>query len=170
MLSFMTENNFDIGPGNSLCCDFKNGYSFVLFYSTKCQHCGVAQEIFKYLSDTVVGCEFGMVNLDENKRLISLCNETTLKIEFVPLLVFFANGTAYMMYSGPLQESNIRQFIEQVAYQYAEEHNNSMEISDRKTLINDIDGCNINDESCKLDYKKKLSGVYCTLKEAYSNR
>lgn len=170
MIRFMHTNDFGISGDGGLLNNIQSGYSFILFYSTRCKHCEVAKQIFAYLGDTVVGCEFGQVNLDENQQLISLCNQTTLKIEYVPLLVFFANGKAYMMYSGPLQEANIRQFIEQVAFAYANENNNSMEIGDKKTMLSDFEGCHMEDEKCKQDYVKRQTGCYVTMKEAYSNR
>lgn len=169
VLRFMNARDFDVGRDGSLVHNINQGYSLILFYSTQCKHCKVAQEIFKYLNDTVVGCEFGMVNLDTNKSLIATCNKSNLPLEYVPLLVFFANGKAYMMYSGPIKENNIRQFIEQVAAAYADEYNQRGD-ANQKTMISDFEGCSMDDEVCKQDYVKRQQGCYVTLKEAYSNR
>lgn len=167
ILRFLKANNFRVGADKSLLSDITSGYSLVLFYSTKCPHCATAQHIFKYLSDTVIGCDFAMINIDENRAIIQTCKQSVLPIEYVPLLVFFANGKAYMMYSGPLKEGNIRQFIEQVATAYAEEYKNS---SEQRTLIEDFEGCSMDDQKCKDDYVKRQRGCYVTMKEAYSNK
>jgi len=168
-MHFMTSQNFTCDNDGTLTHNLRDqGYSLILFHSTQCQHCDKAKSIFRHLADTVVGCEFGMINLDTNKGVIATCNKSNLKLEYVPLLVFFAKGRAYMMYSGPLNESNIRQFIEQVAFAYAEEYNKRP--SNQRTLISDVEGCAMDDEVCKEDYIKKQQGVYRTLKEAYSNK
>ena len=166
----MKTGDFSTDANKSLMSSIKDGYSLVLFHSTRCPHCESARRILTRLNDTVVGCEFGMINLDENRGIISTANKSNLKIEYVPLFVFFANGTAYMMYAGPLDEGNIRQFIEQVAQAYADEYTSNNRGGDRRTLIEDFEGCDVNDEVCKADYVKRQQGCYVTMAEAYSNR
>ena len=94
--------------------------------------------------------------------------KSVLPLEYVPLLVFFANGKAYMMYSGPLKDKNIRQFIEQVAASYSEEFQHKP--TSQRTLVDDVEGCSIDDQQCKDDYVKRQRGCYVTMKEAYSNK
>lgn len=167
-IRFMKTSNFSVDSNKSLTSSIKDGYSLVLFHSTRCPHCGTARNILARLNETVVGCEFGMINLDENKGIIQTAAKSNLKIEYVPLFVFFANGTAYMMYAGPLDEGNIRQFIEQVAQAYADEY--TSDGGDQRTLIDNFEGCDVNDEVCKADYVKRQQGCYVTMAEAYSNR
>lgn len=167
-LRFMKAEDFRVGNDNSLLHTINNGYSLILFYSNQCPHCDTAIDIFKYLQRTVAGCEFGMINIDENKSIISTMKKSVLPLEYVPLLVFFANGKAYMMYSGPLKDANIRQFIEQVAASYSEEY--QQKPSSQRTLIDDFEGCSMDDQQCKDDYVKRQRGCYVTMKEAYSNK
>jgi thioredoxin-like negative regulator of GroEL len=164
---FMSSSDFGVGRDGSLLHNIQSGYSLVLFYSTQCPHCAAAQDIFKELNKTVIGCKFAMINIDNNKNIIQICKQSILPIEYVPLLVFFANGKAYMMYSGPLREQNIRQFIEQVATAYAEEYSSN---DGQKTFIENFEGCGIDDQQCKEDYVKRQRGCYVTMKEAYSNK
>mgnify|MGYP006081035413 CR=1 FL=1 len=168
-LRFMTSDAFSVGRDNSLHHDIDTGYSLILFYSTQCPHCQSAIDIFKHLHKTVAGCEFGMINIDDNKGIISTMKKSVLPLEYVPLLVFFANGKAYMMYSGPLKDANIRQFIEQVAASYNEENNNSRS-GTQHTLIDEFEGCAMDDTQCKDDYVKRQRGCYVTMKEAYANK
>ena len=166
-VKFLTTNDFNVSNrtlGNSIT----SGYSLILFHSSRCPHCKLAQEIVAHLSDTVVGCEFGMINLDDNKGVIRLAAQSNLKLEYVPLLVFFANGKAYMMYAGPLNEGNVRQFIEQVARAFAEEYSSGD--PNGRTLIDGVDGCALDDEVCKDDYVKRQRGCYVTMKEAYGGK
>jgi thioredoxin-like negative regulator of GroEL len=166
-VKFLTTNDFNVSNrtlGNSIT----SGYSLILFHSNRCPHCKLAQNIVAHLSDTVVGCEFGMINLDDNKGVIRLAAQSNLKLEYVPLLVFFANGKAYMMYAGPLNEGNVRQFIEQVARAFAEEYSSGD--PNGRTLIDGVDGCALDDEVCKDDYVKRQRGCYVPMKEAYGGK
>jgi thioredoxin-like negative regulator of GroEL len=167
-VKFLTTNDFNVS-NRTLENSFVSGYSLILFHSSRCPHCKLAQEIVAHLSDTVVGCEFGMINLDDNKGVIRLAAQSNLKLEYVPLLVFFANGKAYMMYAGPLNEGNVRQFIEQVARAFAEEYSSSGDPNGR-TLIDGVDGCALDDEVCKDDYVKRQRGCYVPMKEAYGGK
>jgi thioredoxin-like negative regulator of GroEL len=166
-VKFLTTNDFNVS-NRTLENSFVSGYSLILFHSSRCPHCKLAQEIVAHLSDTVVGCEFGMINLDDNKGVIRLAAQSNLKLEYVPLLVFFANGKAYMMYAGPLNEGNVRQFIEQVARAFAEEYSSGD--PNGRTLIDGVDGCALDDEVCKDDYVKRQRGCYVTMKEAYGGK
>jgi thioredoxin-like negative regulator of GroEL len=166
-IRFMKTTDFSVDSNKSLVSSIKDGYSLILFHSTRCPHCNNAREILSRLNETVVGCKFGMINLDEQKGIVSTANKSNLKIEYVPLFVFFANGTAYMMYAGPLDEGNIRQFIEQVAQSYADEYTDTG--GEQRTLIDNFEGCNVNDEVCKADYVKRQQGCYVTMAEAYGN-
>jgi thiol-disulfide isomerase/thioredoxin len=165
-VKFLTTEDFSLA-GQTLSNGISHGYSLILFFSNRCPHCSMAQNILSHLSDTVVGCEFGMINLDENKGVIRTAAKSNLKLEYVPLLVFFANGKAYMMYAGPLDEGNVRQFIEQVASAYAEEYSSRKGDPNGRTLIDDVEGCDLNDEVCKADYVKRQMGCYVTMREAY---
>ena len=169
-VKFLTTEDFNVS-NKTLENSITVGYSLILFHSNRCPHCGMAQEIIAHLSDTVVGCEFGMVNLDDNKGVIRLAAQSNLKLEYVPLLVFFANGNAYMMYAGPLDEGNVRQFIEQVARAFADEYTaDGGGDPNGRTLIDGVDGCAIDDEVCKDDYVKRQRGCYVTMKEAYGGK
>lgn len=167
-VKFLTADDFSLS-GQTLQVSISSGYSLILFHSSRCPHCGMAQQILSLLSETVVGCDFGMINLDDNKGVIRTAAKSNLKLEYVPLLVFFANGKAYMMYAGPLEEGNVREFIEQVAKAYAEEYASQKRGGDPngRTLLEDVEGCDINDEVCKADYVRRQTGCYVTMKEAY---
>jgi len=56
----LDESDFNVkeGPKGSTLNTGISGYSLVLFYSTKCQHCQALIPVFKKLPASVGGCTF----------------------------------------------------------------------------------------------------------------
>jgi thiol-disulfide isomerase/thioredoxin len=116
-LFYLNETDFIIKEnqkGKSLTVGL-DGYSLVLFYSTKCQHCQSLIPIFKKLPQTVGGCTFAMVNVSQNKGLISKSATTRSPIKYVPLLILHINGEPYMRYDGPHKNEEIKSFVIEIA-------------------------------------------------------
>ena len=91
------------------------GYSLVLFYSTKCQHCQSLIPIFKKLPNTVGGCTFAMVNVSQNKGLITKSSTTKSPIKYVPLMILHINGEPFMRYDGPHELEEMKRFVIEIA-------------------------------------------------------
>ena len=94
-----------------ILCNFIPNYSLILFYSKQCQHCQNLIPIFKMLPGSISGCQFGMVNVGQNKKLINESKKTILPIEFVPLIVLYIHGKPHMIYQGPHDVNEIKRFI-----------------------------------------------------------
>ena len=115
-LLFLTSDDFKISrgtKGNILTTSIP-GVSLILFYSTQCEHCKNLIPIFKKLPGTVGGCQFGMINVSNNKQCILMSRETIAPISFVPYIVLYINSRPYMRYQGPHQASEIGRFVYEV--------------------------------------------------------
>ena len=102
-LLFLTSDDFKISRGTkgNILTTCIPGVSLILFYSTQCEHCKNLIPIFKKLPGTVGGCQFGMINVSNNKQCILMSRETIAPISFVP-------------YIGPHQASEIGRFVFEV--------------------------------------------------------
>ncbi len=112
-LLFLTKDDFGLS-GNALYHEIR-GYSLILFYSPQCVYCQQLIPVFKRLPDFVNGCHFGMINVSMNKSLVNMARQSNTPIEYVPLLILYINGRAYMRYNGPPEENEIRRFILEVS-------------------------------------------------------
>ncbi len=116
-LLFLSSNDFTVQQGtngNILCTDI-SGISLVLFYSTQCVYCQKLIPIFKELPSTINGCQFVMINVSTNKRIVDMARQTILPIKYVPLIVMYVHGKPYYRYEGPKDINEIRRFILEMA-------------------------------------------------------
>jgi thiol-disulfide isomerase/thioredoxin len=115
-LLFLSEEDFSVAQGQkgNLLCNNLNGYSIVLFYSTQCVHCHTLVPIFKSLVGTITNCQFGMINVSQQKRVVALSQNTITAIRYVPYIVFYVKGRPFMKYNGPPEASEIRRFITEI--------------------------------------------------------
>ena len=116
-LLFLSSEDFMIqngGKGNLLCHRIP-GYSLILFYSTNCPHCHNLIPIFKNLPGTIGGCQFGMINVSQNRQCVELSRQTIAPIKFVPYILLYFQGKPIMIYKGPANSEEIRRFIVEVA-------------------------------------------------------
>jgi thioredoxin-like negative regulator of GroEL len=174
-MHFLENNHFDVSSNGELSCGLK-GYTLVLFYSTKCQHCGDMIKKFEELNDTVNGCSFAQVNLDTNKPLIAKINKSNIKLTYVPFVVLFANGKPYMIYSGPVSTTELRRFILEVTDAYAKEFAQTrLEGGGGMTKLHHLDGdvsngCKLDDDVCKTKAASKFDSCYVSMAEAYASK
>ena len=116
-LLFCTSEDFQIKKGSKgeILCHEIPGFSLILFYSTSCKFCIDLIPIFKCLPGSIGGCQFGMVNISKNKKIVSMSRETLTKIDYVPLILLYVNGCPYMRYDGPHAHEPIRNFVLDIA-------------------------------------------------------
>jgi hypothetical protein len=113
-LFFLETEDFFIKPGDGekdMLCHRTQGFSLILFYSIECKFCPLLKSIFINLPKSVNGCTFGIVNVDTNKKLVLASQNTTSPIKFVPFIVFYYNGKAFLSYQGEPNEDKIKNFI-----------------------------------------------------------
>lgn len=112
-LLFLNTADFSIKPGTkgSILCTNIPGFSLILFYSTQCVHCQGLIPIFKRLPGSISGCQFGMINVSQNKEVILKCQNTIAPITYVPYIILYINGKPFMRYDGNQDENEIKKFI-----------------------------------------------------------
>ena len=88
-----------------------NGLTLLLFYSRECQFCEKLLAQFKQLPSLIMGCKFGMVNINQNPSVVDISKTTISPITYVPDLILYVNGLPYMRYDGPGEIENIKEFI-----------------------------------------------------------
>lgn len=116
LLFLSTEDFFTTkGVKGEILCHSIKGFSLILFYSTKCKHCQNLIPIFKKLPGSIGGCQFGMVNVSNNKRLIAMAKGTIAPITFVPYILMYIDGKPFMRYNGPQDINELRRFVLEVA-------------------------------------------------------
>ena len=117
-LLFLESDEFQIKPsvkGDVLGHQIP-GFSLILFYSTYCSNCQVLLPIFKKLPGTLSGCQFGIINVSQNRRCVEMSQRTITPIKYVPYIVFYINGMPYVTYkSENPSEDEIRQFVKEMA-------------------------------------------------------
>lgn len=115
-LLFLTTEDFSIvkGTKGNILCNSIPSYSLILFYSKKCVHCKTLLPIFYDLPGTIVGCQFGLINVSINKDVVEMAKNTISQIEYVPCIFLYVNGRPYMRYNGPRDSNEIRKFIYEV--------------------------------------------------------
>jgi hypothetical protein len=116
-LLYLSSEDFQIQKGikGQLLCHNIPRFSLILFYSTRCTHCQTIIPKFKSLPGTIGGCQFGMVNVSNNKKCLMMSNQTITPIQYVPYIVLYNNGRPYMEYKGKHEIGDITNFIMQVA-------------------------------------------------------
>ena len=116
-LLFLSNEDFVLSKGTkgNILCTSIPGFSLILFYSTQCPHCQNLLPIFKRLPGSINGCQFGIINVSNNKTCIRLSKDTISPITYVPYIILYINGRPFLRYSGPPAESEIRRFVFEVA-------------------------------------------------------
>lgn len=116
-LLFLSSDDFTIQQGEKgpiMCTDIQ-GISLILFYSTQCVYCQNMIPMFKNLPNIITGCQFGMVNVSTNKKMVQMARSTIAPIQYVPLIILYVNGKPFMKYDGPSDPHEIRNFIMEVS-------------------------------------------------------
>lgn len=116
-LLFLTSEDFNVqrGAKGQILCHEIQGFSLILFYSTHCVHCQGLIPIFKSLPGTIGGCQFGMINVSNNRSCVEMSKQSITPIKYVPYIVLYINGKPFMVYKGPYDAEEIRRFVIEVA-------------------------------------------------------
>jgi len=175
-IKFLTSKDFSVSDGNLLCS--VPNYSIVMFYSTQCQYCDVMKDIFMELNQTIIGCTFAMLNLGEHRDVVAKSKKTNVELQYVPMVIFYANNKPYMVYAGPSNAEDLESFIVDVSNDYTSKHkkqkSKSVFAPDETSAAasNNKDACVIGDKDCleKKAYENKQKMCYVTMKEAYGGK
>ena len=115
-LIFLTTDDFSVqkSPSGDILCNSIQGFSLVLFYSTKCEHCQELIPIFKGLPGTLANCQFAMINVSQQRGVAEMSRSTISPITYVPYIVLYVNGRTFMKYNGPTDSNEIKRFVIEV--------------------------------------------------------
>lgn len=116
-LHWLTSDDFslDRGTKGEIMRHGIPGFSLILFYSTKCEHCQDLLPLFKRLPGAIGGCQFGIMNVSNNKRAVRMSRQTVAPITYVPYIVMYIDGKPFMRYNGPQDINEIARFVIEVA-------------------------------------------------------
>lgn len=115
-LLFLQAGDFSVQQGTrgDILCNSIRGISLILFYSTRCQYSQALIPIFKSLPGSIGGCQFGMINVTNEREIIAMSSSTIAPIQYVPLIIMFINGKPFIRYEGPHEATEIRKFLVEV--------------------------------------------------------
>ena len=158
---FLTSDDFYIQQGSKGPVLSTNipGVSLILFYSKQCVHCETWIPIFKRLPGAVGSCQFGMINVSNNKKCVLLSRKTIAPIEFVPYIILCINGKPFIRYNGPYKINEISKFIVEVVQTHFN-NNNPNNSNNRNTNSNNknINNNNPNNNN-NSNFKKNNKGI-----------
>jgi hypothetical protein len=164
-LLFLSSEDFTLNEkenGHIMCLDNVLGFSLILFYSTECQFCQNLIPIFKKLPGTIGGCNFGMINVSNNRECVMMSRETNSEIKVVPFIILYINGEPYMRYQGGQTEKEITNFIIDVSDKLKNEKSFVESVEEPEKKSNQIPAYSIGkpktSKVCYLSYSKAYSG------------
>lgn len=116
-LLFLATDDFQVinGTKGQILANPIPGISLVLFYSTECVHCQKLIPIFKKFPGTMEGCQFGIINVSKNKKVVGMSQNTLAPIKYVPLIILYVDGKPFMRYDGVHTEEQIAHFVLEIA-------------------------------------------------------
>lgn len=116
-LLFVSTGDFTLANGGKgpILCHSIPGFSLMLFYSPHCQFCSEFIRVFRDLPGTVGGCQFGILNVSTNRKLVEMSQNTITPIKYVPYVILYIDGKPFMEYKGPRQIGEIQRFVMDVA-------------------------------------------------------
>jgi thiol-disulfide isomerase/thioredoxin len=142
---FLSSDDFYLAgspPTAELCTDIQ-GFSFLMFYSPNCPHSVRLKPIFMQLAQLVVGCQFALLNADQNRNVIYSSLNSTTPIRSVPTMLFCHNGRPRYAYNGRRDLESIKAFIVEVANSTMAElkRGGNVELSDPSRPLYHDDDC-----------------------------
>tara|TARA_A100001011_G_scaffold394642_1_gene487544 strand:- start:14047 stop:14634 length:588 start_codon:yes stop_codon:yes gene_type:complete len=136
-LLFLSSEDFHISEGSkgAIMCTAIPGFCLILFYSTQCKYCQDLIPIYKTLPGNIGGCQFGMINVSQNKKCILMSKNTIAPITVVPYLILYINGKPYMRYQGPHEASEISRFVMEISKKIQQKPNFKTTIENKPNTI-----------------------------------
>lgn len=97
-LVYLKPENYFVNQNGDLCNNLK-GYSFVMFTSDKCEYCNDIKPAFHYLPNTIQGCIFAEMNIDQQKQKIRMiASQSKTPINYVPYVILYLHGIPIAQY------------------------------------------------------------------------
>lgn len=110
---YLSDTDFSIieDKGNLVMYNNIKGLSLILFYSTSCKYCNTILPIFKTLPGTMNGCQFGIINVSTEKKIIEMSKKTNTPLQYVPFILLYFNGKPFMLYNDDHDINKLRKFV-----------------------------------------------------------
>lgn len=116
MLLYLSHRDFYL-DGQQTLATLVKGLSLVLFYSANCQYSQQILPQFQILCRHLTGCQFGLVNVNQNMALVQKSRGTSTVIDYVPMVILYINGVPKIKYEGACDPASVRQFLDEVSRQ-----------------------------------------------------
>ena len=163
---FLSKNNFHVkesldGKILALDNDMK-GINLVLFYSNECEHCNKVISEFKKLPEYIFGCNFSMINVNQNTEVVKLSKQTISPLSYVPELILFIDNIPYMKYEGEVTIPELQKFIKETSANieknsFLSENPSQQPTINTSTTENQVNNLNTNLlTDTELPFKKKM--------------
>lgn len=92
MIVYLVPNDYYVNREDELCNKI-DGHSFILFTTTSCHYCKDIQPIFVKMSQTIQGCTFGIIDVDqENQKIVNIASRSKTPLEYVPYMILYLKG------------------------------------------------------------------------------
>lgn len=93
MIVHLSPGDFYVSSKGELSHSIRD-FSVVFFHSSKCEYCKDIFPAFMKVSESLSGCTFAFMNVDlNNMEIVKKSERTSNKLEYVPLVTMYANGT-----------------------------------------------------------------------------
>jgi hypothetical protein len=108
-LLYLSDSDFALQNGTLI--QGIRGYSLVLFYSPVCPHSTKVLPIYKQLPFSIQGCQFAVINVSQNRKVVAMSQYSNTYIEYVPIIYFYVNGQPQFKFTGALTRQDLEGFI-----------------------------------------------------------
>ena len=85
----------DSGTKGPILCTGIKGMTLIMFYSPNCEICKDLLPKFHRLPQAITGCNFCTLNINENRQIVAMSNQTISPIQFVPHILFYVSGRPF---------------------------------------------------------------------------
>lgn len=109
-IMFLNSDDFKVQDG-TLTCALNKGLALILFYSTECPHCRPILPMFRAMPTVLHGCQYAIVNISNNQRLVQKAQPTTTPIKYVPDVLLYYNGRPVFKYSSKYSVEELKNFV-----------------------------------------------------------
>lgn len=106
----------DEGTKGKVLCNNTKGLCLILFHAdaSQCAHCEEAIPEFKKLPFRMAGVKFGLCNVNKNREVLQLAEQTIAPITYVPFIILYVNGRPTMRYDGERTLQKMLDFLNDV--------------------------------------------------------
>lgn len=159
MITYFTPNDFFINRSNEL--ELKStGYTIVFFTSQPCIHCKNMMPTFLKLSESIQGCTFGIMNVDqESNRIVRMSDQTKNKLVYVPYIVLYVNGTNYAAFD----DTNVTNNLYEMLVDFIVKTTTAIKTGQHKPINN------VSMYSTGMAFSNKKKACYLTYQSAYNS-